>query len=575
MANPRIATGSYTGTGFPGRLLVSGSPLNWTPEELWIWGETKQARRFNRRNWQGGGCGFGSITAIAADGVLVSFTDDGVSLSTHADVNAAGVVYHWLAFGGDLDGFMDFAGWQGYAGSNLYSAGANRSVAVDCDIWKLRGTVPEVIIGKRDSTTRAGFFVKKKVDGSTFCKPLDASTAASALMAIQSDGTMSLSADPLVNENNLATIGEAIDAVALVNSGAYWHITEYTGTGAALTVSVKADSTPIAAFVIPHAVGRMVFNFGTMGANSGSGAGGSLTAQQITAFGSGTVSIGTDSGVNTASATYTLLTFYANTPSLRKAPYSRGAIPRSLITTQTDRNGYVPFREVGGADVVCALAGAYTLVWVGQVGDRGINPENLIVRANGSRSTPAAASFNWALIWETSHGFSFAAGDRMPSNASYTFNRFRTGLRPRGRTFVAVTHDGADKMIAYDYTGKPYRWRRQDITKCDDGTGALCAAHAATPGLYVTGGSRYAAGAYQEKNTGPTKHECWLLYNAALTPLQIAQIWNKEFRGFGDGVTDNLVEGARYASSPATGVAITTINGTADCNAGGTISWDL
>lgn len=573
MADPRIATGSYAGTGLPGKLLSSGAPLGWMPEEIWIWGEAKQARRFNRRNWQGGGCGFGSITAIAADGVLVSFVDDGIALTTHADVNASGVTYHWLAFGGDLEGFMDWAGWQGYAGSNTYSAAANRSLAVDCDIWKLRGTVPEVIIGKRDSTTRAGFFCKKKSDGTTFCKPLDNTTAVSALMTIQPDGTMSLSADPIVNENNLATIGEAIDAVALVNAGTYWHITEYTGTGAAQNVSVKSGATPIAAFVFPHAVGRMVFNFGTMGANSGSGAGGSLTAQQITAFGAGVVTLGTDAGANNSGDTYTLLTFYAATPTVRLGAAPRATRRRAVITTQTDRQGYIPHRDTGGADVVGALAGAYTLVWVGEVADRGINPEDLVVRANGARGTPAAGSFNWGAIWETGHGVTFAAGDRMPSSAVYTFNRFRTGLRPRGRAFVAVTHDGVDKMIAYDTTGKPYRWRRQDITKCDDSTGALCAAHAATAGLYVTVGSRYASSAYQDRNTGPIKHECWLLYSAALTPTQMRAVWAKEFCGIGDGVTANLVEGARYADSAATGIAITSINGTMNCNAGGTISW--
>jgi len=101
---PRIVTGSYTGTG-----AANAVTLGWAPELVIIKSAGKRAVYHGPLGWHGRS---NYLTDLDSD-YLVTLTATGFSLTTHADVNADGVEYHYIATAENGTGVVAQTAWIG------------------------------------------------------------------------------------------------------------------------------------------------------------------------------------------------------------------------------------------------------------------------------------------------------------------------------------------------------------------------------------------------------------------------------------------------------------------------------
>lgn len=539
MSTPIIKTASYVGTGVAQRIRIG-----FKPDLLFIKGAGQYASFQHEYTWGGGRQAFGNVTLTGSDGTLCYFTDEGFALKTDASNNSLGVTYHYLAIKDNESSVLQTGNYNGYRYQTVAANGAN-SDPVTLDILKAK---PDVFFIKRDSATRPAVFAN-----SSFVKKDGAYAPDPTLLTVNADGTLSLSTDISVNENNAFDSGEAHNFFALYQNGNGWFTTSYIGTGAALNVPVPI--TPAAAIVIPNAAGAMVFNWGTMGANSADGGNTVLAANKITGFSAGNITIGTDASVNTLGVTYTVMCFAASSPQqVRAAKLSQ----RTAVRMRN--GGGVISRIACGSDNSLGVAGAITLEWMGEFSGN-VAEQTLLSRGGtattGSRGTPTNGSFNYALVYTdgSANGLEVCTSDQFsnvaPSPTVTAFNRWRTGWKPQlGRRYhLMFTHDGIDKWLMY-VDGKLVNWRRfpQSVIGLNGITN--------TPGLFMGFGARYANGAwYASQNT---LHALSRIYSRMLSASEVFQRYKLGFLGQSvQDITSGLVEEWKFTESTGSIVAST------------------
>jgi hypothetical protein len=538
MTTPIIKTASYVGIGAPQRIR-----LGFKPDLLFIKGASQYASFQHDYTWAGGREAFGNTTLTGSDGTLCYFTDDGFTLKADASNNAAGVTYHYLAIKDNESGILQTGNYNGYRYQTVAANGAN-SDPVTLDILKAK---PDAFFVKRDSATRPAVFAN-----SSFVKKDGAYAPDPTLLTVNADGTLSLSTDISVNENNAFDSGEAHNFFALFNNGNSWYTTSYVGTGAALNVPVPI--TPAAAIVIPQASGSMIFNWGTMGANSADGGNTALVANKIKGFSAGNISIGTDASVNTLGVTYTVLCFAASSPQ----QISASKIAQRTALRMRNQSGVIS-RVACGSDNSLGVAGAITLEWIGEFSGN-VSEHVLMSRgggaSTGSRSTPANGSFNYAMAYtDSANGLEVCTSDQFsnvaPSPSVTAFNRWRTGWKPQlGRRYhLMFTHDGIDKWLMY-VDGKLVNWRRfpQSVIGLNGITN--------TAGLFMGFGARYANGAwYASQNT---LHALGRIYNRMLSTSEVLQRYQLGFLGQSvPDIASGLVEEWGFTEATGSTVAAT------------------
>lgn len=538
MTAPIIKTGSYVGSGTAQRVR-----LGFKPDLIFIKGAGQYASFQHEYTWAGGRQAFGNITLTGSDGTQCYFTDEGLALKADLSNNAVGVTYHYLAINDNSSGILQTGNYQGYRYQTTAANGAN-SDPVTLDILKAK---PDAFFVKRDSATRPGVFAN-----SSFVKKVDTSAPNPALLTVNNDGTLSLSTDITVNENNALDSGEAHNFFALYNSGNFWYTTSYVGTGAALNVTVPI--TPSSAIVIPQAAAGMVFNWGAMGANSADGGNTALAANKIVGFTTNTVSLGTDASVNSAGVTYTLLCFATSNPLAvgDTKIVNRTALRLRNISGTTSR-------VACGSNNSTGVSGALTLEWIGSFSGNAVE-QTLFSRGGtattGSRGTPTAGSFNYAAIYtDSAPGLEVCTTDRfpnaVPSPTVTAFDRWRTGWKPQlGRQYhVAFTYDGVDKWLMY-VDGKLVNWRRfpMSVIGLPNITN--------TAALFMGFGARYASGAwYASQNVS---HALFRVYNRALVTGEVLQRYKVGQLGYAfTDVTSGLVEEWQFTEGAGTTVAAT------------------
>lgn len=515
------------------------------PDLVFVKGGSQYAGIFAKEYWYGNIQSFGHTALSGSDHLPgPTITQNGLCLiGTQAATNASGTTYHAVAVKDNGSGILKTFAYNGYT----TSVGAG-SAAVTMDL--IDGSNPTIVHIKRDATGAGHEGVWATT---TWAKKESAAAVNNALLTLSSGGSMSLSTDISVNENDGGNVGEGHNGFSLHNPGTYWEYETYVGTGSAFRIRCQRDVAAV--FIIPQAALEMQFWLAGMGATSATGGQTALHSNRIGA-GYGYVDIGTDASVNTAGTTYVAVILYKVAAPEKVIK----AIPRPGLRVTTLGSGRVDC----GTNASLQITGAHTLEWIGAVSAdaAGGNEQFLMGRiggaATGSRGTPAAGSCNFAMSYtrDPDAGIEICTSDQFSAEASNASKqkRWRTGvlLRPNELYHVAYTHDGTDKWILY-INGQPVKWRRlaMSIFGLNGITG--------TAGLRMTFGGRMSSGSWAASER---THHCFgRVYNRALTAAEVQQMYARHFlmHPLGD-ISDTataLVEEWKFNEATATTVAAT------------------
>lgn len=546
--NPIIKTGSWTGTG--AALAVD---LGFEPDLVIVKGDGKNAVYLAKSNWYGNIQAFGNVAVSGSDGTpppiirsnglyIVTSTADGL-----ATLNDTGATYYYVAIKDNGSGILKTWAYNGYRDVPTTDPQGTASTAVDMDL--IVGTSPEIVHIKRDATgaTHEGVWLT-----ADFAKKESATAVDNTLATLESDGTIALSNNVAVNENDSGILGEGTHGISFHKSGQYWSKQDYIGTGAEMYL--QCEGNVAAAFVIPQAAAAMTMWIDGMGVNAGDGGATALASGKI--YGDGTrVVVGTDVAVNTASTTYTLLTLHkSDVPVAEAFPVTR----RPGVRLTANGSAYVNC----GTNDSLAIAGAHSLEWIGSI-SAATDEQFIIGRMNGGRATPAAGSYNYAMAFkrDPEAGLEICTSDRFSSEAGSDTKqkRWRTGiiLRPFENYHVLYTHDGVDKWVLY-INGVAVKWRRLSMVDVFALPGIT-----ATTGLSMAFGARLAAGSWYAAASGVI-HRFGRLYNRALTASEASSAFRRNF--LGESVSDidasALVE--EWAFSNGTGSTVSATKNTAN-----------
>jgi hypothetical protein len=551
-ARPIIAVTSYVGNAQPNFI-----DFGFDADLVIVKGAGQNAVIFTKEQWYGNVQSFGNTVQSGSDAATIApaIQPTGISLtSSLAAINSSGVTYYAVAIKDNGSGILKTFAYNGYRYQTTAANGTN-SDPVTMDL--IAGTYPQIVHIKRDavSTGHEGVWATP-----SWVKKESADAVNNALLTLASDGTMSLSTDISVNENDGGTVGEATNCFSLHNSGTYWDLLSYTGTGAAQRIAANGDVA--AAFVIPQAAAAMQFWISGMGSNSADGGQTTLYSNRLTA-GNGFVSVGSDASVNTVGVTYALIVFYKSGAYEKRAPTTR----RGGVRISTISSGHISC----GTDASLGIAGAHSLEWIGAISDA--TSEQFIMgrignASTGSRGSPTAGSCNYAMSYthDPDAGLEICTSDQFSNltTAVSKQQRWRTGiiLRPYTPIHLLYTHDGVDKWILY-VNGVAVKWRRLSMNVF--GINGITN----TAGLTMSFGGRISAGTWAAADR--TTHRFGRIYNRALTATEVAQMFARNFLGatindLSDSAT-SLVEEWKF--NEATG---TTVTATKNANNNGTIT---
>lgn len=538
-AAPIIAEKSWSGTA-----KAQNIDFGFEPDLVLVKGASQYAVIFTKEHWYGNIQSFGHTQYSGSDHLPgPAITQNGLSLVNHASTNNNGTTYYAVAIKDNGSGILKTWAYNGYT----ESVGAG-STAVTMDL--IDGTNPTVIHVKRDATgsTREGVWAT-----TTWAKKETAAAVNNSLLTLASGGSIALSNDPAVNENDGGIVGEGHNGFSLHSPGTYWDYSTYTGTGAAFRIGALRDVAAV--IIIPQAAAAMQFWLAGMGTSSADGSNTALHSGRISA-GYGYVDIGADSSVNTAGTTYAIIKFYKS--SAPEKVIKR--IQRAGMRVTTTGSGRVDC----GTDASLSIAGAHSLEWIGGISDTsaGGNEQFLIGRignaSTGGRGTPVSGSCNFAMAYtrDPDAGIEICTSDMFSSEAGNATKqkRWRTGilLRPNEIYHVLYTHDGTDKWVLY-VNGVPVKWRRlaMSIFSMNGIT--------ATSGLRMTFGGRMSSSSWAASER--TTHCFGRLYNRVLTAAEVAQMYARHYllQPLGD-ISDTataLVEEWTFKEGSGTTVAAT------------------
>lgn len=318
-------------------------------------------------------------------------------------------------------------------------------------------------------------------------------------------GSLNLSTDISINENDGTIVGEAHNVFALLTNPHCWGEKSYVGGAGA---SVSFDKQLAVAIILPESAEEMVFATPTM---MGGATGGATAINSSMKVAANTLTVG-GSLANTPGVRYRVIGIYlgASTPkSVKIAP-----LPGVVLQNASGR-------IVCGTDASLGVAGAHSIEWIGSIAD--YNPEQFIFgRMNGGRATPAAGSYNYGIAHtrDPEAGIEICTSDRFSGEASNVSKqqRWRTGivLTPFETTHLLYTHDGVDKWCLY-LNGRLVKWRRLPMSVYS------LPGITNTAGLTTVFGGRLAGGSYYANLA--TVHKFGRVYNRELTEAEAQKMY--------------------------------------------------
>lgn len=219
---PRIVTGTYTGTG-----AANAVTLGWAPELVIIKSAGKRAVYHGPLGWHGRS---NYLTDLDSD-YLVTLTATGFSMTTHADVNADGVEYHYIAITENGTGVVAQTAWIGNVTDNREIEIANRAI--------------NLLFVKRDNQLPAALRHE--------CMSTDSSIlttgGSGAYIRSTAHGTATISAATHVNQNDgPATVGEGLEGIAFCESP-HCRLVQWVGNGTTVR-GIAGGFAPCAALLV-------------------------------------------------------------------------------------------------------------------------------------------------------------------------------------------------------------------------------------------------------------------------------------------------------------------------------------
>ena len=542
-ANPIIQAFSYTGTAVQ-RLIE----LGFEPDLVILMGSGQYPVTMAREHWYGNIQSFGHTALSGSDGVPPPFVQrQGFTVSAaQSAINSNGVVYYGVAIKDNGSGILKTFAYNGFRSGTVGAPDNQGTVSNAVTMDLIDGSNPEIVYIKRDATGAGheGVWVTH-----TFAKKDTAAAVNNALLTLSAGGSMGLSTDIAVNENNGGIVGEAHNCFSLHSSGRFWDILTYTGNGANQTV--PANGRIATAIIIPQAAQACEYWINGMGTSSKDGGQTALNTGRF--YGSGSVlSIGASAACNTVGTTYKALVFYETLAPVKVRPTSARTAGVKITTSGSGR-------VACGTDVSLALAGAHSLEWIGAISEA--TTEQFIMgrigaAATGSRGTPAAGSCNYAISYarDPDAGIEICTSDQFSSEVTDASKqrRWRTGivLRPFQKYHVLYTHDGVDKWVLY-IDGVPVKWRRLPMSVF--GLNGITA----TAGLNMSFGARHASGTGAAADM--TLHQLGRIYNRALSAAGASHMYARNYLGVTiNDISDSgtaLVEEWKFKEGTGTTVA--------------------
>ena len=500
---PHIAKAvSYVGNG-----AVRSLDFGFRPDLVIIKGEGRPAVIYNSDQWYGNIQSFGHTTYSGSDGLPPpAINENGVALMYHAGApakdayNENGITYHAVALKDNGVGFFKSLAYNGHRNQTVVANGANsNTVTMDA----LNGYSPKWVHIKRDATGAGHEGVWASDDG--YVKKESATAVNSALLTYVAGGSLNLSTDISVNENDGTIVGEAHNVFALLSNPSCWEEKTYTGGG---SPSLTFSKQLAVAIILPVAAEEMVFASPTM---AGAATGGATAINSGVRVTNNTLSV-TGSLANTTGIQYRVIGIFlgAATPKATKIA------PLPGVVLQAGAG-----RIVCGTDASLGVAGAHSIEWIGSIAD--YNTEQFIFgRMNGGRATPAAATYNYAIAHtrDPDAGIEICTSDRFSGEATNVSKqqRWRTGivLTPFETVHLLYTHDGIDKWCLY-LNGRLVKWRRLPMSVF------TLPGITNTAGLTVAFGGRLASANYFANLA--TVHKFGRIYNRELTEAEAQKMY--------------------------------------------------
>lgn len=544
-ASPIIQPFSFVGNAKP-RL----NELGYEPDLVFVMGDGQRPVFMMREHWYGNIQSFGHTTLSGSDGVpppLVQRNGFSVTAAQPA-INNNGTTFYCLAIKDNGSGLLKTFAYNGYRDKTFGAPDNQGATSNPVTMDLIDGSNPEIVYIKRDATGAGheGVWVTP-----SFAKKDTAAAVNNAMLTLSPSGSMALSTDIAVNENNAGIVGEAHNCFSLHNSGRFWDLLTYTGTGAPQSISGRGRIAM--AIVIPQAAQASEYWIDGMGTGSKDGGATGLNTDRISAQGT-TLNVGSSAACNTAGVTYKVLVFYETSSIAKVRPDSARPSGVRIITQGSGR-------ILCGADASLQITGAHSMEWIGSISDA-TTEQFLMGRigsaTTGSRATPIAGSCNYAMSYtrDPDAGLEICTSDQFSSESSDVSKqkRWRTGivLRPFQKYHIAYSHDGIDKWVLY-IDGVAVKWRRLPMSVY--GLNGITG----TAGLSMLFGARQASGSFAAAER--TLHQFGRIYNRALTAQEWAQMYARHYlmvplNDLADSAT-SLVEEWKFLEGSGTTVAAT------------------
>lgn len=433
LRRPIIRSGRFAGSGTRQRIRIG-----FRPDVVIVKSSAAQPGLWRTAtSWRGNSQKLANSSAHNSN-AIVELTDDGFIVNTDSAANGSGASINYVAIADNGSGRVVTAAWQGTGVSGLQPVDLPEE--------------PVFVMIKRDNT----FPCWSRASGQARSYSLGADASSDDM--ILSLYPLTLSAQPDVNAvvpGAPGSGGEAYEMLALLPCDT-WHVQQYTGTGAALTLATPFSDEDQIAFGLIKSHNDVspacshVF-FGGQAANISSRADNNgEVSTAITSRAGATVVLNTLADVNTASDTYTMLVIKeapeAGLPAREQRPTRIG---RPALRCESGGGILTQVGQAQGFDV--ASPAAWTMEFVGTV--------NAASTTSVLMALAAASSVMAAAIYASSN-FNHLYSQRYDSTAKAS----ELGLRPAPNAPVHIVlrsnGDGANSVLTMSINGVHKRFYR-------------------------------------------------------------------------------------------------------------------
>jgi hypothetical protein len=526
MSNPLILSGSYTGNG-KSQLV----PVGFTPDFVWIKSNDAVGYpvfRANSAAWFGRNHFF---APFGSERVLTDFRDNGFTINSGADVNAAGVTYYWFAVADNGSGMLKQL--------DICGNGQNRTVTG----WL--NARPSALWFKRDNLQPGAYW--DTTLPANVALPFDGTATFSGVTSAATNGDISVTGDAHVNQLVPPLSGEHCAWLAWFQNS-YLAIGSYTGNGTSQQINVGFQPEAVMVFR-QDAVSGAAFAFASMPAGNAAVTAGTAapTTTRVNALNATGFALGASASANAAGVQYSYMAFKKNASDVLAAPPYRLAYRKAVLL-----NGLGSNIACGTSDTL-RLSGAMSLEFMGTLTPNGANVYDipLIHRGRGDAGGPATAgSTSWGLgLWlnplnntiDNHSGYTLRVGcsnfwdiyQNGVEDQTYTtgsagnpvFSPFNTGILilPVQRVHIFVTHDGAGHWRTY-INGMLRKDRQIDMTVQ---TPVMTNLASASGHPTVIGARTLTNGTL--KSSSAMNFELARVYSVELTAAQVAQRYRRAY----------------------------------------------